>query len=132
MVTDPNFDACTAGSRGEDISPRFTSSPDFRSNRQRPLPQPLATERQSPHRLLLSDPIASLRRAAERGRTTRQFNLFAGVADLGSVYLQDRDIAVDEVADIGISAVRRKDDTLGKTTDFNFAYFCNLLDRKSV
>src|SRR5262249_22275059 len=75
----------------------------------------------------LSDPSWSLRGAAERSRMTRQFNLFAGIRDLGSVYLQNRDIAVEKVSNIRVSAVRRKDHTLGKTADFNFACFCNLL-----
>src|SRR5262249_24273560 len=71
--------------------------------------------------------IPSLRSAAERGRMTWQLNLFARVCDLASVYFQDRDVAIEKISDVRVSAVGRKDDTFCKSPEFNVAYFCNLL-----
>src|SRR5262249_35877643 len=73
------------------------------------------------------DPIPSLRSAAERGRMTWQLNLFARVCDLASDYFQDRDVAIEKISDVRVSAVGRKDDTFSKSPEFNVAYFCNLL-----
>src|SRR5262249_7282125 len=71
--------------------------------------------------------IPSLRSAAERGRMTWQLNLFARVCDLASDYFQDRDVAIEKISDVRVSAVGRKDDTFSKSPEFNVAYFCNLL-----
>src|SRR5262249_55149259 len=71
--------------------------------------------------------VVSLRRTTKGCRMTRQFDLFASVADLRSVDLQDRYVTVEKVANVGIGAVWRKGDTLSKTTNFDFADSRHLL-----
>ena len=47
-------------------------------------------------------------------RMAGQLEALAGVADLGAFDLEDRDIAVDKIADIHVRAVRRESDRLGQ------------------
>ena len=58
---------------------------------------------------------------------TWQLNLFACVCDLASDYFQDRDVAIEKISDVRVSAVGRKDDPFCESPEFNVAYFCNLL-----
>lgn len=58
---------------------------------------------------------------------TWQLQFVASVGDLRPVYPHDRHVAIEEVSDIGVVAVRRKGDALGKPADLDLvAYFRHL------
>src|SRR4029077_11376059 len=62
-----------------------------------------------------------LRAAAQRGRMAGQFEALAGIGQRGAVDLQDREIPVDEIADIEIAAVGAEGAALGKCSDIDLA-----------
>src|SRR5215831_5098802 len=76
---------------------------------------------------LLSAAGASVRRSSKRRWVTRQLQRLAGVGYLRPIDFQYRNIAVDEVPDIGVSTFRREGDTLGKPTDLDLVHFRYLL-----
>src|SRR5262249_48621255 len=81
----------------------------------------------TPSRAAPAPPGLSFRRAAQRGWMARQLQLLASIDDLRPVYLQDRYIAVEEVSDIGIGAVRREGHAFGKSAELDLAHFAHLL-----
>src|SRR6266404_124374 len=68
-----------------------------------------------------------LRAAAHRGRMAGQFEALPGIGQRGAVHLQDREIPVDEIADIEIAAVGAEGSALGKRADINLACIGDLL-----
>src|SRR5712691_7823873 len=68
-----------------------------------------------------------LRAAAQRGRMAGQFEALPGIGQRGAVHLQDREIRVDEIADVEVAAAGAEGSTFGKCSDIDLACIGDLL-----